>query len=194
MLARLRQEATLQHVLGAVLIFTSVVTTAVNYFTKSALQPLGKYSFKGEDYPTYYPIDLPPVSLTPENTIHYQIYSIDAASEWASIFPDGGGFVYLGPRKRPFGLALFHQMHCLSRIRLAMAERDSSEHVHHCFNYLRQAILCDANPTIEPVVPILGRRSVNAEVPRVCRDWTRVYELAANSYHYAFNHTDGGRS
>ena len=87
-----------------------------------------------------------------------------------------------------FGLALFHQMHCLARIRRAMSLRQSSEHVHHCFNYLRQAILCEANPTIEPVIPILGRRSVNAEIPRTCRDWTQVYELAERSY----NETIGG--
>ena len=83
----------------------------------------------------------------------------------------------MGPDGRLFGLALFHQMHCLARIRRAMSTRRSSEHVHHCFNYLRQAIMCEANPALEPVIPILGRRSVNAEIPHTCRDWTKVYEL-----------------
>ena len=127
-------------------------------------------------------MDLADVSLAPENTIHYQIYTEDAPREWASIFPPGGGFVHLGPSRRPFGLALFHQLHCLARIRRAMAERHASEHVHHCFNYLRQAILCEANPTIEPVIPILGRRSVNGEIPRTCRDWTAAYALAAADF------------
>ncbi|PSR83957.1 hypothetical protein PHLCEN_2v5561 [Hermanssonia centrifuga] len=63
-----------------------------------------------------------------------------------------------------------------------MATRKSGEHVHHCFNYLRQTILCGANPTLEPVVPILGVRSVNAEMPRVCRDWTAVYELVEKNF------------
>lgn len=137
----------------------------------------------GSDFPPYYPIDLSPVSLTPENTIHYQIYSLDSSEEWSSVFPDGGGFLYLGPERRPFGLALFHQMHCLIRIREAMSARKDSEHVRHCFNYIRQSILCEANPTIEPVVPILGRRSVNAEIPRVCKDWTMLYSLAEEKFH-----------
>jgi len=140
-------------------------------------------AFDGDDYPVYYPVNLPPVSLTPENTLHYQIYTKDAAVEWESVFPPGGGFLHLGPDGRPFGFALFHQMHCLTRIRQAMNARKSNVHVHHCFNYLRQMILCEANPTIEPVIPILGRRSVNAEVPRVCRDWTKLYDLAQDNYH-----------
>ncbi len=139
-------------------------------------------AYLGQDYPPYYPVSIPHVSLTPENTIHYQIYSEDAKREWSSIFPEGGGFLRLGSDGQLFGFALFHQMHCLARIRRAMSVQQSSEHVHHCFNYLRQSILCEANPTIEPVIPILGRRSVNAEIPRVCKDWTQVYELAVENY------------
>jgi len=139
-------------------------------------------AFENEDYPAYYPISLPTVSLTPEDTLHYQIYSPDGAADWASVFPEGGGFLYLGQNKRPFGIALLHQMHCLNEIRLAMNANGPSGHVHHCFNYLRQSILCEANPTIEPVVPNVGRRSVYSEVPRVCKDWSKVYELAAQNY------------
>lgn len=152
----------------------------IHHPCSQALTPIVAYI--GDDYPAYYPIEIPPASLTPENTIHYQIYTEDAAREWSSIYPKGGGFFRLGPDGRLFGLALFHQMHCLERIRRAMSTRRSSEHVHHCFNYLRQAILCEANPTLEPVIPILGRRSVNAEIPHVCRDWTRVYELAEEQF------------
>ena len=88
-------------------------------------------AYVGDDYPQYYDIDLPDVSLTPENTIHYQIFTEDAAREWGSIFPPGGGFVYLGPDARPFGLALFHQMHCLARIRRAtvMPQSPADKHV-----------------------------------------------------------------
>jgi hypothetical protein len=120
--------------------------------------------------------------LTPENTIHFQVYPDSAAEEWAAIFPPGGGFIQFGPGEI-FGVALFHQMHCLTRIREAMALRKSSLHVHHCFTYLRQVILCEANPTIEPVIPIIGRRSVDAEVPRVCKDWTKVYKVLETPAH-----------
>ena len=112
--------------------------------------------------------------------MHYQP---NDSAEWASLFPAGsGGFVRLGPARRPFGFALFHQMHCLVRIRRAMATRHLTGHVHHCFNYLRQAILCEANPAVEPVIPILGRRSVNAEIPHTCRDWSQVYAFAEANY------------
>ncbi|KAJ7840751.1 hypothetical protein B0H13DRAFT_2100316 [Mycena leptocephala] len=90
----------------------------------------------------------------------FQIYPDSAAEEWAAIFPPGSGF-----------------------IQFAMALRKSSLHVHHCFTYLRQVILCEANPTIEPVIPIIGRRSVNAEVPRVCKDWTKVYKVLETAAH-----------
>ncbi|THH04590.1 hypothetical protein EW146_g10139 [Bondarzewia mesenterica] len=172
--------------LGTALLITSALSAASNleYGPKSVQvqRPLSDYTFIGDDFPAYYPVELPLVSLTPENTIHYQIYSTDAAAEWSSIFPEGGGFLHLGPHNRRFGIALFHQMHCLKRIRQAMSSRKSSEHVHHCFNYLRQSILCDGNPNIEPVIPILGRRSVNAEIPRTCRDWTEVYQIAEENY------------
>jgi Mycotoxin biosynthesis protein UstYa len=168
----------------------TTVSHSVNtgFITKTLTRLSG---FEGDDYPAYYPIDLPPVSLTPENTLHYQIYTTDAAVEWRSVFPPGGGFLHLGPDGRPFGLALFHQMHCLARIWEAMRNRKSNVHVHHCFNYLRQLILCEANPTIEPVIPILGRRSVNAEVPRVCKDWTKLYDLAQDDYYHSLAAVNG---
>ncbi|KAM5544693.1 hypothetical protein V8D89_001591 [Ganoderma adspersum] len=185
---------------AVVLLFTTFISLGINVWMSYGTPPaqgvnrsktLDQYTYVGEDYPAYHPIDIPPAILTPENTIHYQIYTEEAAREWASIFPNGGGFLRLGPDGRLFGLALFHQMHCLARIRRAMSIRRSSEHVHHCFNYLRQAIMCEANPTLEPVIPILGRRSVNAEIPHACRDWTKVYELAEEQFGRAETRRDG---
>ncbi len=185
--------------LGAIFLLTSIFSILLNAlvltratvrlsdYCRCACIPMPICSetvaaFEDEDYPSHYPIPLSIVSLTPENTVHYQIYTTDASSEWGSVFPPGGGFLYLGASGRPFGLSMFHQLHCLNRIRQAMETRKFGQHVHHCFNYLRQTILCGANPTLEPVVPILGVRSVNAEVPRVCRDWTAVYELVEKNF------------
>lgn len=136
----------------------------------------------GDDYPQYYPVDLGHVLFTPEDTVHYQIFGDDAESEWDSIFPDGGGFLLLGPARREFGLSLFHQMHCLVRIRGAIRARKPSIHAHHCLNYLRQAIICEADSTIEPVVSSSGGRTIYAEVPRTCKDWEKVYALASDNY------------
>ncbi|KAJ7506557.1 hypothetical protein B0H11DRAFT_1971777 [Mycena galericulata] len=165
-------------VTGCFLLLLSITSLVTGYLSNGHVYSTkSQYSVLfGDRVPDYFPVEIPDTVLTPENTVHFQIYPNSAAEEWAAIFPPGGGFVQFGPKGELFGLALFHQMHCLSRIREAMASRKSSVHVHHCFNYLRQIILCDANPTIEPVIPIVGRRSVNAEVPRVCRDWTAVYQ------------------
>lgn len=118
------------------------------------------------------------VSLTPEYTIHYQVLGEGAEVEWSTTSPDNGGFLYLGAEERPFGIALFHQLYCLQMIRAAISSRDTSTPVHRCMNYIRQTILCEANPTLEPVIPILGAWTVDAEIPRVCKDWTQVYMLA----------------
>ncbi|EED80954.1 predicted protein [Postia placenta Mad-698-R] len=171
-------------VVGTFCLLTSLSSLFVAVLNSRHAQHKGlsEYTFLGDDHPAHYPLELETVALTPENTVHYRIYTADAAAEWESIFPAGGGFLRLGESQRPLGLAMFHQLHCLARLREAMNTRQSTEHVHHCLNYLRQTILCDANPTLEPVIPILGVRSVNAEVPRLCRDWTAVYRLAEENY------------
>ncbi|KAI1783236.1 hypothetical protein LXA43DRAFT_903912 [Ganoderma leucocontextum] len=139
---------------------------------------LKRAGFVGEDYPMYYPLDIRDVLLVPEETAHYAITGPDADAEWQSAFPPGGGFVCLGPERRPFGLALYHQMHCLDRIRRGIGKNGYNPHVHHCINYLRQAILCEGDTTIEPGVPNLGDKVVRTTVQRTCRDWTQVYEAA----------------
>ncbi|OCH90271.1 hypothetical protein OBBRIDRAFT_731097 [Obba rivulosa] len=170
-------------VLGSAFVLTSLLSVIVGQYhaRRAAVRPR-EHTFEGDDYPAYYPHELGTVQLTPENTIHYQIYYSSAEREWESIFPAGGGFVRLGPDQRPFGFTLFHQLHCLSRIREAVNARKPTQHVHHCLNYLRQTILCDANPTLEPIIPILNELDVNSEVPRVCMDWTEVYRLAEENH------------
>ena len=79
-------------------------------------------------------------------------------------------------------LDVFHQLHCLNNILLAIAARvkegkEPSSHVTHCLQYLRQMILCRADTTLEPVDPRLGPKAVQSAVTHTCRDWTRVYSL-----------------
>ncbi|PIL23329.1 hypothetical protein GSI_14640 [Ganoderma sinense ZZ0214-1] len=139
--------------------------------------PPHEYSFVGEDYPMYFPLDIRHVLLVPEDTVHYGIVSPDADAEWESIPPPGKGFVHLGGG-RTFGIALYHQMHCLD-----------TKHVHHCFNYLREAILCEADTAIEPGMPT---SSWSSDVDgagmmgsgRTCKDWTQVY-MAVKEAHEA---------
>jgi hypothetical protein len=71
------------------------------------------------------------------------------------------------------------------------------------FNYLRQAILCESNPTLEPVMPnalqaadLTLRRPrkepdepqappnlpVDPNVPRFCKDWEPVRSMIAKNH------------
>ena len=101
----------------------------------------------------YYPLDIRHVLLVPEDSVHYGILGPYTDAEWKSIPPPGGEFVQLGHRGRTFAIALYHQMHCLDIIRRAIGDKSYTNHVHHCFNYLREAVLCEADTTIEPGVP-----------------------------------------
>jgi hypothetical protein len=62
---------------------------------------------------------------------------------------------------------------------IAAAYQNSSEentfsHTEHCFDYLRQAILCAADITLERV-RVDG--SIDIGSPRVCKDWSRVRSM-----------------
>ncbi|TFK55864.1 hypothetical protein OE88DRAFT_671584 [Heliocybe sulcata] len=140
------------------------------------------FSYLGEDYPTHLPIYLPSVALTIEDTTHFGISDPDAWPEWRSTdyFPRANGFVRLGPMGRPFGIAMFHQMHCLQMMREAVLKGDSNYHVHHCFNLIRQALLCASDTTLDPI-DVSGEGIISGAdgigTTHVCRDWTKVYDF-----------------
>ncbi|KIP03285.1 hypothetical protein PHLGIDRAFT_246034 [Phlebiopsis gigantea 11061_1 CR5-6] len=157
-----------------------------------------EYSWIGDDYPAYLPLDLGgPIALVLEDSRHYPLNSSDADAEWESVYPGGGlGFVRLGPRKRFFSLSLYHQVHCLDSLRHtilggahahgggegAHARRDV-EHSAHCLNYLRQTIMCNADLTLEPEV-VEGSQDVGEGLAavHVCRDWSKVHDFVLRNW------------
>ncbi|EJU03325.1 hypothetical protein DACRYDRAFT_106484 [Dacryopinax primogenitus] len=151
------------------------------------------YTYEGHDYPRELHLDLgAPVALTVDDTEHLQIATPEAEAEWYSIMPPGYGFIHLGPNKRRFATSMFHQIHCLNVIRNAILAGASGDHVHHCFNYLRQMALCHADLTLEEGVPELGidptgELPVNGVgITHTCKDWSKVYTHLADEY-YNFN-------
>lgn len=82
---------------------------------------------------------------------------------WDSLLPNGLGYV-----KNPLitanrsVISVFHQMHCLYTLRRAFYSTSASdledfdfgidrmEHAAHCFEYLRQSLMCSADSTLEP--------------------------------------------
>ena len=58
-------------------------------------------------------------------------------------------------------------------IRTAVINGEGGKHITHCFNLLRQAILCAADTTLDPMKD--GQATDGLNVTHVCRDWTQVY-------------------
>ncbi|KAF8120131.1 hypothetical protein EV363DRAFT_1458523 [Boletus edulis] len=144
------------------------------------------YSWVGDDYPAYYPMEVRDVIMFPEDTVHYPINGDDALQQWKTQFPTiGEGWVCLGPERRPFALTMYHELHCLERIRLALEDSANrtyearAEHVQHCLNYLRMMTLCRADVTLEPVID--ASLAVDLAQPHLCRDWVQVYEEATRN-------------
>ncbi|KAF2734830.1 hypothetical protein EJ04DRAFT_436364 [Polyplosphaeria fusca] len=91
-------------------------------------------------------------------------------------------------------IAMFHQMHCLAKLRLVLQEAregikpgldwKNDAHWPHCFDMLRMSILCYADPTLESVSLQPGPREGTfvkvidgAAEKRYCRDSSPLYEL-----------------
>ncbi|KAI1120109.1 hypothetical protein F5Y10DRAFT_259064 [Nemania abortiva] len=102
---------------------------------------------------------------------------------WDSIFPRGRGFIK-HPEISPdvHCLAVYHQLHCLEIIRsgywsamdgVKPSHHADPSHLRHCFDYLRQSVMCSADTNLEPVIE--GRRGVNGfGSDRKCRDFSRL--------------------
>ncbi|KAG2362352.1 hypothetical protein BDR07DRAFT_1609564 [Suillus spraguei] len=136
-----------------------------------------QYTYIGDDYPIELPLDLEIVALTFEDSKYYSTSGLSAWSEWDLLdhFPKGHGFVRLGPNGRLFGVSMFHQIHCLQMIRLALIN-GPNDHSGHCLNFLRQAILCNSDTTLDPVYINGSMSGTNGlGVTHICRDWSQVY-------------------
>ena len=54
----------------------------------------------------------------------------------------------------------------------------AQEHLHHCFNYIRQWMLCDADLTLEP--GDFAQRNFTTErvgATHTCTDWQPIYDM-----------------
>ncbi|GAB7363420.1 hypothetical protein MBLNU230_g3696t1 [Neophaeotheca triangularis] len=94
-----------------------------------------------------------------------------------------------------YDISLFHQLHCLGNIRTYLYTMKDSiksnttqqaqelvlahegHHIHHCFDYIRQALMCAADMTPEwPMEGPEGEKSaVNGwGIEHECKDWSAV--------------------
>ncbi|CAG8961827.1 hypothetical protein HYFRA_00014003 [Hymenoscyphus fraxineus] len=101
--------------------------------------------------------------------------SSELKATWASLVPLGRGFIGLDSHGNPRPwrgmeaeiadmrvVTVYHQLHCLDGLRMAsMGENHTEhnnlvgqtpeEHLQHCFDYIRQSLLCNADTTLEPL-------------------------------------------
>ncbi|KIK02521.1 hypothetical protein K443DRAFT_32177, partial [Laccaria amethystina LaAM-08-1] len=146
-------------------------------------KPLESYSFVGKDHPKRMPVPEKLVKMTVEESAHSGITDPEAEEEWAWTATIGDGHVRIGGEKRMFPVAMFHQLHCLRRIRSTLVEgwgnipEGRKRHMLHCFNYLRQWTLCDADVTLEK--GDFAKRNFTTErrgATHTCIDWVPAYE------------------
>ncbi|KAA1477480.1 hypothetical protein DENSPDRAFT_854368 [Dentipellis sp. KUC8613] len=151
--------------------------------------------YHGDDFPfhppakatgPYTPLVLPDIVYTVEDSARLMVDNASASAWWQTL-PTDWGYVRLGEHRRIFALAMSHQRHCLTFISRSIAKRlPADAHLQHCFNYLRQQILCAADGTLEDPgwaatrqgweeVRVVGRE-------RVCRDWRIVEELVDENF------------
>ncbi|KAJ6632221.1 hypothetical protein B0H10DRAFT_8309 [Mycena sp. CBHHK59/15] len=177
--------------LTSLLVVLTVVSTTLNValllkvvgLSHGKFAPLGfnyEYSYEPREVPGWFSAAAMALEM-PDSS-----YPLTDDQKWASIVPPQRGFVRLGPDGTPFSIALFHQLHCINGVRFAyIAVRDglfktpearkaSFQHVNHCFDVLRQSLLCKADTTLMA----LGTTNHT----RRCRDWSPVREFVDSNH------------
>ena len=130
----------------------------------------------------------------------FPITAYDAIDQWQTIYPEGYGFVRLGDSSRILCIAMFHQLHCIEKMRVFLdnpnAPHVGFEHQHHCTNYLRQSFLCKGDTTLEPIdlSGIASTKEINdltnvnlstrsgSGLTRSCADWETIHQIAEENY------------
>jgi hypothetical protein len=159
-------------------------------------EPLSAY--EGADRPAELPFLVPQAALKTDSIVE-EMYGIENDAAWASLLSRSKGFVTLGPKNTIYGVAMFHQLHCISALRYGYvaAKRGkldvldhgiaTEEHFTHCLTYLMQDAVCRADTTLEDTYSVVhnGVHDVatgGEGVVHRCRDWTAVREYMDENF------------
>lgn len=128
---------------------------------------------------------------------------------WQSLLPIGRGFVQASDREgnppTQYSVAAFHQYHCVHLLQrifhkavdtsLSITPEDE-EHFYHCVDYVRQTVMCLADPSLDAVTkdPDTPRRALNSGWgdTHVCRDfdalrkWTEDHRASNATFSESF--------
>ena len=91
------------------------------------------------------------VGMTIDTSIRYRPDTPEGSQAWSNMLPTGGHTIRLPARvdNETFTLAMFHQLRCLDIIRNDYVAGTKSPLQKHCLNYIRQSLLCIADPKLE---------------------------------------------
>ncbi|KDR85984.1 hypothetical protein GALMADRAFT_53171 [Galerina marginata CBS 339.88] len=139
-----------------------------------------EYSYVGNDYPEVWPIERETVLMTFDNPKHFRLEEEDGIAEWAALAPQNG-VVHLGPSRRPFTVAMIHQLKCLDIIREEMVRDHGIDYAgpsvlaRHCLNYVRQMVMCHGDLELESFQFASHKNPIDWHGVYECKDWEAVY-------------------
>ncbi|KXN91608.1 hypothetical protein AN958_12726 [Leucoagaricus sp. SymC.cos] len=153
------------------------------------------------------PLDLTPAAQLVGANGHY---GMSADEEWDSLLPSNHATgIRLGSSEEGQFISAYHQLSCLNALRKLymnpgwVDDAKRLDTAHHCLNVLRQAVLCNADTTLEPSHPekhsngkVVAAAS-GMDVLHVCKNWEKLRTLSekdgfANSS--SVNHASERRS
>ncbi|KAI5860442.1 hypothetical protein GGS23DRAFT_614024 [Durotheca rogersii] len=136
-------------------------------------------------------------SYAPNDTASF--FTDEVLQRWNDLMPKGMGFVWVNdtskyhdlptpimwPEKTVFTTSATHQLHCLFAIVQTYSGMSSGHeipddhhwHMIHCFDYMRQAIMCSADMALEGLettFPDHNGGSDGWDSKHVCRNWNDV--------------------
>lgn len=136
-------------------------------------------------------------SYAPDNTSEF--FTDEVLQKWNQLMPKGMGFVWVNdthkyhdlptpvewPDKTVFTTSMTHQLHCLYAIVQTYSglkanvtlPNDHHWHMIHCFDYMRQAIMCSADIALEgheTTFPDMNGGSDGWDSKHVCKDYGQV--------------------
>ncbi|KAI1436987.1 hypothetical protein GGR50DRAFT_158342 [Xylaria sp. CBS 124048] len=88
-------------------------------------------------------------------------------------------------------LEVFHQLHCLNLLRLRAFATDEEKqfadpgHTEHCFEYIRQSLMCLADVNIAPISFNERKReyAIHWDATRQCRNFEKIHAWARDEAH-----------
>ncbi|KAK7689590.1 hypothetical protein QCA50_007382 [Cerrena zonata] len=100
---------------------------------------------------------------------------------WNYMLPSGGHIIHEGHSDGTVSVhtvAVFHQLRCLNIIRRYKLDGNHTEAISHCFNYLRESLICGIDMYLEEI----PTRPVAAGYDRKCNDWEAVWREAEKNH------------